>query len=56
MGIGASDIDDVGEIGVKQKFGHEVRIGFEEVVDLKRRDIMGLNLDGTVHVVLASEG
>ena len=48
-------IDDVGEIGVKQKLGHKVRIGFEEVVDLKRSDIMGLNLDGAVHVVLASK-
>ena len=48
-------MNDVGEIGIRQKFGHEVRMGFEEVVDFKRRNIMGLNFNGTFHVILPSE-
>ena len=48
-------MNNVGKIGVRQKFSHEVRMGFEEVVDFKRRDVIGLNFNGTVHVIMSSE-
>jgi len=57
LGIGAGNVHYIGKGGVREELGNKVRVMIGEVlVDIKRRDFMGLNFNELVHMVFASKG
>jgi len=51
LGVGASDMYNIGESSVWEKLVDEVRVSGEEMMDVERRDCMRLRFNELVHMV-----
>ena len=56
LGVGTSDMYNVGESGVWEELIDEVWMSGKEVMDVKRRDCMRLRFNELVHVVSTGKG
>ena len=52
MGVGTSDVYSVGESSVWEELIDDFRMSREEVMDVKRRDGVGLRFNELVHMGL----
>ena len=56
LGVGTSDVYNVGESSMWEELIDEVRMSREEVMDVKRRDCVRLRFNELVHMVFTGKG